>query len=164
MVTPQKVFPPRTKPGQEEENSGLITPNASYQQNMYKSTCDSYNEDIVNITSSDNNESENDDKSILSSTSYSAGMHTSGDNTDGQDIPDLITDTEEDNNTTTMDSQKYWGFLSAPMGVAVRRCWLAQQNSNHNQNMEETAVKLMELSETDMDSDHSPHPRPQYIG
>ena len=83
MVTPQKAFSPRTKTGQEEENSGLITPNASYQQNMYKSTFDSDNDDIVNITSSDNNESENDDESISSSTSYSAGMHTSGDDTDG---------------------------------------------------------------------------------
>ena len=94
---------------------------------MYKSTCDSYNEDIVNISSSNNN----DDESITSSTSYSACMHTSGDDTDGQDIPDL-TDTEEDDNTATMNSQKYWGFLSAPMGVAVRRRWLAQQNSNYN--------------------------------
>ena len=59
MVTPQKAFLLQTKPGQEEENSGLITPNAPDQQNMYKSTCGSYNEDIVNITSSNNDESKN---------------------------------------------------------------------------------------------------------
>ena len=118
MVTPQKAFLPQTKLGQGEENSGLITPNAPDQQNIYKSTCGRYNEDIVNITSSDNNESKNDNESISSSTSYSAGMHTSGDDTDGQDIPDLI-DTDEDDNTETRNSEKYWGFLSAPMGLAV---------------------------------------------
>ena len=131
MVTPQKALLSRTKPGQREENSGVITPNAPDQQNMYKSTCGIYNEDIVNITSSDNDKSENDNESILPPTSYSAGMHTSGDNTDGQDIPDLI-DTNEDNNTETRNSQKYWGFLSAPMGLAVSpACWSPQQNSNY---------------------------------
>ena len=118
MVTPQKAFLPQTKLGQGEENSRLITPNAPDQQNIYKSTCGRYNEDIVNITSSDNDESKNDNESISSSTSYSAGMHTSGDDTDGQDIPDLI-DTDEDDNTKTRNSEKYWGFLSAPMGLAV---------------------------------------------
>ena len=54
---------------------------------MHKSTCGSYNEDIVNITSPDNDKSEYDNKSISPPTSYSAGMHTSGDDTDGQDAP-----------------------------------------------------------------------------
>ena len=102
---------------------------------MYKSTCGSYNKDIVNITSSDNNESENDDESISSSTSYSAGMHMSGDNTDGQDGPNLI-DTDEDDNNKTMNNQESCGFLSAPMGLAVSPAhWSAQQNSNYNQDM-----------------------------
>ena len=55
MVTPQKALLSWTKPGQGEENSRLITPNAPDQQNMYKSTCGIYNEDIVNISSSNNN-------------------------------------------------------------------------------------------------------------
>ena len=118
MVTPQKAFLLQTKLGQGEENSGLITPNTPDQQNIYKSTCGRYNKDIVNITSSDNDESKNDNKSISSSTSYSAGIHTSGDDTDGQDIPDLI-DTDEDDNTETRNSEKYWGFLSVSMGLAV---------------------------------------------
>ena len=62
--------------------------------------------------------SENNDESILSSTSYSAGMHTSGDNTDGQDGPNLL-DTDEDNNKETTNSQKSCGLLSVPMGLAV---------------------------------------------
>ena len=91
-------------------------------------------------------------------------MHTSGDDTDGQDIPDLTTDTEEDDNTATMNSHKYLGFLSVPMGIAVRQGWLAQQNNSYNQDMGNSAVELTEPSETDMDSDRSLHPRPQFIG
>ena len=80
-------------------------------------------------------------------------MQTSGNDTDCQDIPDLI-DTDEDNNTKTMNSQKYWGLLSAPMGLAVGpACWSAQQNSNYNQDMGDSAVELMEASETGMDTD-----------
>ena len=80
-------------------------------------------------------------------------MHTSVDDTDSDDIPDLI-DTNEDNNTKTMNSQKYWGFLSVPMGLAVSPArWSAQQNSNYNQDMGYSAVKLTEPSETDMDTD-----------
>ena len=53
-----------------------------------------------------------------------------------------------------MNSQKYWGFLSAPMGLAVSPArWSAQQNSNYNQDMGDSAVELTEASETDMDTD-----------
>ena len=69
-----------------------------------------------------------------------------------------LTDTEEDDNTAIMNSQRYWGFLSVPMGVAVRRRWLAQQNSNYNQDMGDSAVDLTEPSEMDMDTDRPAHP------
>ena len=91
-------------------------------------------------------------------------MHTSGDNTDGQDCPNLL-DTNEDNNNKTMNNQESCGFFSAPMGLAVSPArWSAQQNSNYNQDMGDSAVELMEPSEMDMDSNYSPHRRPQYIG
>ena len=97
MVTPQKVLLSQAEPGQGEETSGVTTSNSPGHQNIHKSTCDTYNEDIVNITSSDDDKSEDDNKSISPPTSYSAGMHTSGDDTDGQDGPNLL-DTDEDNN------------------------------------------------------------------
>ena len=53
-------------------------------------------EDIINITTSDD-ESKEENESISPPTSYSAGMHTSGDDTDGEDNPNLF-DTDEDNN------------------------------------------------------------------
>ena len=96
-VTPQKVLLLQAKPGREEETSGVTTSNSPHHQNIHKSTNDTDNEDIINITTSGDDGSEDNNKSILPPTSYSAGMHTSGDNTDGQDGPNLL-DTDEDDN------------------------------------------------------------------
>ena len=59
--------------------------------------------DIINITTSDD-DSEEENESILSNTLYSAGMHTSEDNTDGEDDPNLL-DTDEDNNERNQINQ-----------------------------------------------------------
>ena len=56
---------------------------------------DSNSEDTINITTSDN-DSEEGNESIVPPTSYSAGIHMSGDNTDGEDDSNLL-DTNEDN-------------------------------------------------------------------
>ena len=160
MVTPQKVLLSQAEPGQGEETSRVITSNSPDHQNIHKSTCDTYNKDIVNITTSDNDESKDDNKSISPPTSYSAGMHMSGDNTDGQDGPNLL-DTDEDDNEEIQNNQKSCGFFSVPMGLTVSLVrWLAQQDkiqaqqeSNHNQDMKDmghSAVKLKEESEVDM--------------
>ena len=87
MVIPQKALLLQTEPEQGEETSGVITPNSPDQQNIHKSTWDNHNKDIINITTSDEDENEDDNKSISPPTSYSAGMHTSGNDTDGQDGP-----------------------------------------------------------------------------
>ena len=130
MATPQKALQSQTKSGQGEETSGVTTPSSPDQQNIHKSTWDNYKEDIINITKSDKDEKEDDNKSISLPTSYSADMHMSGDNIDGQDCLNLI-DTNEDNNNETMNNQESCGFLSAPMGLAVSpACWSAQHNSN----------------------------------
>ena len=91
-------------------------------------------------------------------------MHTSGDDTDGQDGSNLL-DTNEDDNNKTMNNQKSCGLLSAPIGLAMNpACSVAQQKSNYNQDMGDSAVELTEPSETDMDTDLPAHPCPQYIG
>ena len=61
-------------------------------------------EDIINITTSDN-KSKEEKESISPPTSYSAGMHMSGDNTDGEEDPNLLNTDEDDNkrNQTNQD-------------------------------------------------------------
>ena len=54
-------------------------------------------------TTSDN-DSEEGNESISPPTSYSTGIHTSGDDTNGKDNPNLL-DTDEDNNERNQTNQ-----------------------------------------------------------
>ena len=104
MVIPQKALLSQTEPGQGEKTSRVTTSNSPDDRNIYKFTSDTNNDEIVNITTSNDDESEDDNESILPPTSYSAGMHTSGDDTDGQDGPNLL-DTDKDDNEEIQNNQ-----------------------------------------------------------
>ena len=64
---------------------------------------DTDSEDIINIPMSDDN-TEEEEESISPNTSYSAGMHTSGDDTDGKDDTNLLM-TDEDSDERNQINQ-----------------------------------------------------------